>query len=132
MIEFLTSHRFISYVLSGLVLFSSGWLLGKISSFSKIRKVRKDAVTRSRAVIGGQVAEQVSPFLPEFPGNPGDCRFVGKPVDFIVFSGMTENNSVDEILFVEVKTGNSALSEREKQVRDCVMKGRVRYAEYRI
>lgn len=132
MIEFLTSHRLISYILSGLALFVLGWIFGKISSFSKMRKIRKDAVTRSRAVIGGQVAEQVAPFLPEFPGNPGDCRFVGKPVDFIVFSGMTDNNFVDEILFVEVKTGGSVLSEREKQVRDCIVKGRVRYAEYHI
>ncbi|MCQ2585063.1 MAG: Holliday junction resolvase [Treponema sp.] len=132
MIEFLTSHKVISYILLGTALFILGWIFGKVSSFSKMRKIRKDAVTRSRAVIGGQVAEQVAPFLPEFPGNPGDCRFVGKPVDFVVFSGMTEKDSVDEILFVEVKTGGSALSEREKQVRDCIVKGRVRYVEYRI
>lgn len=132
MIEFLTSHLLFSYILAGFLIFSAGLIAGKISSISKIRKIRKDAVVRSRAVIGGQVAEQVAPFLPEFPANPGDCRFVGKPVDFVVFSGMTEKNSVDEILFVEVKTGTSALSEREKQVRDCVVNGRVRYAEYRI
>ena len=81
------------------------------------KKLRKDAVKRSKAVINGQVAEQIAPFLPDFPANPSDARFIGKPVDFIVFSGLSENEKIDEILFVEVKTGKSLLSEREKEVK---------------
>lgn len=132
MINFLTSHPVLGYILTGLILFLTGMLAGTIISAVKNRKIRKDAVKRSRAVIGGQVAEQLAPFLPGFPCNPGDCRFVGKPVDFVVFSGMTENNSIEEVVLVEVKTGTSVLSEREKQIRDCIKKGRVRYEEYRI
>ena len=96
------------------------------------KKLRKDAVKRSKAVINGQVAEQIAPFLPEFPANPSDARFIGKPVDFIVFSGLSENEKIDEILFVEVKTGKSLLSEREKEVKKAIEKGNVRYVEYRI
>lgn len=96
------------------------------------KNVRKDAVKRSKAVIGGQVAEQIAPFLPNFPANPSDARFIGKPVDFIVFSGLSETEKIDEILFVEVKTGKSALNEREKEVKKAVEKGKVRYVEYRI
>lgn len=132
MIEFLTSHPVLGYILTGMILFIVGMMTGLIISAVKNRKIRKDAVKRSRAVIGGQVAEQLAPFLPGFPCNPGDCRFVGKPVDFVVFSGMTENNVVDEVVLVEVKTGTSALSERERQIKDCINKGRVRYEEYRI
>lgn len=132
MIEFLASHSIFCYIIIGFLLFFAGLLAGKITSYAKIRKIRKDAVTRSRAVIGGQVAEQVAPFLPGFPANPGDCRFVGKPVDFVVFSGLSEKDKVEEILLVEVKTGSSTLSGREKQVMDCVQNGRVRYIEYRI
>ena len=94
-------------------------------------KVRKDAIKRSRSVIGGQLAEQVAPFLPGFPCNPGDARFIGKPVDFIAFPGMTEDNRVHEVLLIEVKTGKSALSGREKEVKKAVSEGRVRYVEYR-
>ena len=94
-------------------------------------KVRKDAIKRSRSVIGGQLAEQVAPFLPGFPCNPGDPRFIGKPVDFIAFPGMTEDNRVHEVLLIEVKTGKSALSGREKEVKKAVAEGRVRYVEYR-
>lgn len=96
------------------------------------KKLRKDAVKRSKAVINGQVAEQIAPFLPDFPANPSDARFVGKPVDFIVFSGLSENEKIDEILFVEVKTGKSLLSEREKEVKKAIEQRKVRYVEYRI
>ena len=94
-------------------------------------KVRKDAIKRSRSVIGGQLAEQVAPFLPGFPCHPGDARFIGKPVDFIAFPGMTEDNQVHEVLLIEVKTGKSALSGREKEVKRAIAEGRVRYVEYR-
>ena len=96
------------------------------------KNLRKDAVKRSKAVISGQVTEQIAPFLPDFPANPSDARFIGKPVDFIVFSGLSENEKIDEILFVEVKTGKSLLSEREKEVKKAIEKGNVRYVEYRI
>ncbi len=93
--------------------------------------LRSDAIKRSRSVIGGQVAEQLAPFLPGFPCHPGDARFIGKPVDFIAFPGLTEDNAVHEVLLIEVKTGKSALSGREKEVKRAVAEGRVRYVEYR-
>ncbi len=93
--------------------------------------LRSDAIKRSRSVIGGQVAEQLAPFLPGFPCHPADARFIGKPVDFIAFPGLTEDNTVHEVLLIEVKTGKSALSGREKEIRRAVAEGRVRYVEYR-
>lgn len=93
--------------------------------------LRSDAIKRSRSVIGGQVAEQLAPFLPGFPCNPGDARFIGKPVDFIAFPGLTEDDKVHEVLLIEVKTGKSALSGREKEIKRAVSEGRVRYIEYR-
>ena len=92
---------------------------------------RDDAVKRSRSVVGGQVAEQVAPYLPDFPCDPGDARFIGKPVDFVCFSGASVGE-IDEIVFVEVKTGASALSKAEKSLREAIVAGRVRWVEYRI
>ena len=94
--------------------------------------LRSDAIKRSRSVIGGQLAEQVAPFLPSFPCNPGDARFIGKPVDFIAFPGLTEENKVNEVLLIEVKTGKSNLSGREREIKRAVAEGRVRYVEYRV
>ncbi len=96
------------------------------------KKLRSDAIKRSRAVIGGQVVEQVAPFLPNFPCSPSDAHFIGKPIDFLAFSGLSDHNCVDEILFIEVKTGLSTLSNREKEVKKAVEEGRVRYVEYRV
>ncbi|MBR6021533.1 MAG: hypothetical protein IK066_03845 [Kiritimatiellae bacterium] len=90
------------------------------------------ALRRSRAVLGGLAAEQVAPYLPGFPCNPADARFVGKPVDFVAFPGAAEGREVREVLLVEVKTGRAGLSEREKEVRRAVEAGRVRYVVYRL
>lgn len=106
-------------------------IVQKISFSKKIKKERADAVNRSRAVLTGQMAEQISPFLKGFPCNPSDAKFIGKPVDFIAFPGLTENNKVEEVLLIEVKTGNSTLSEREKEIKKAVNDGRVRYIEYK-
>ncbi len=94
--------------------------------------LRSDAIKRSRSVIGGQLAEQVAPFLPGFPCNPGAARFIGKPVDFIAFPGLTAENKVNEVLLIEVKTGKSNLSGREREIKRAVAEGRVRYVEYRV
>jgi predicted Holliday junction resolvase-like endonuclease len=95
-----------------------------------LERERGDAVKRSRAVLGGQAAEQLAPWLPGFPWDPSECRFVGKPVDFVVFKGASAG-AIDEIVFVEVKSGSSSLSKVERSLRDAVEEGRVSWAEYR-
>jgi len=91
---------------------------------------RGAAIRRSRAVIGGQLAEQVAPLLPGFPCDPGDARFVGKPIDFVAFPGAS-SGEVEEILFIEVKSGRAGLSRVERSVRDAVQDGRVRWECWR-
>lgn len=82
--------------------------------------IRRDAVEKSHAVIKGRVTEHLLPFFPDFGYNPKDARFLGSPVDFIVFDGLDEGE-LEKIVFIEVKTGKSgALSPREKMVRRCV------------
>lgn len=97
-----------------------------------VKRARENAVKRSRSVLGGQAAEQLAPYLPGFPCNPADARFVGKPIDFVAFPGAAEGKEIREVLFVEVKTGSSTLSGREKQIKDAVRAGRVRYVEMRV
>ena len=94
-------------------------------------KIRSDAIKRSKAVIGGQVVEQIAPFLPEFPCSAADARFIGKPVDFIAFAGLSEHDYVDEVLLIEVKTGKSMLNSHEKGIKEAIQNGRIRYIEYR-
>ncbi len=111
---------------------TAGALNAERKYLRRIKHDRADAVRRSRAALGGQLAEQVAPFLPGFPCNPADARFVGKPVDFVAFPGAADGGSVDEVLFIEVKSGSSALSAREREVKNAVERGSVRYIEYRV
>ena len=98
----------------------------------KAKKWRKETLKRSRTVLGGLAGEQVAPYLPGFPCNPADVRFIGKPIDYLGFAGASEGNEIKEILFIEVKTGQSQLSEREREIKNLVQKGKVRYVEYRL
>ena len=96
----------------------------------KIPSIREDATKRSRAVLTGQFTEQLAPFLPDFPFNPSEARFIGKPIDFLVFKGM-ENKEITEVVFVEVKTGQSRLNNVEKSLKTAIEEGKVSWAEYR-
>jgi predicted Holliday junction resolvase-like endonuclease len=97
----------------------------------QIPDYRKEAIMKSRAVIGGQFSEQLAPFLPGFKYLPTECKFIGKPIDFLVFKGMDDKN-INEIVFMEVKSGNSKLSAQEKNLKDTIDKKKVRWEEYRI
>mgnify|MGYP001578645295 FL=1 len=92
---------------------------------------RKDAIAKSRAVLGGQFSEQLAPFLPNFKYLPTEARFIGKPIDFLVFKGMDEKK-IDEVVFVEVKSGKAKLNEHERNLKETIDKKRVRWEEYRI
>lgn len=92
--------------------------------------IRADAVQRSQAVTNGKVHEQLVPYLPAFPYNPKDVRFLGSPVDLVVFDGLAEG-ALRRIVFLEVKTGGGALSVRERRVRDVVQARQVEWAELR-
>ncbi|MDD1724104.1 MAG: Holliday junction resolvase [Methanospirillum sp.] len=89
--------------------------------------IRQDAITRSRKVIHGKVAEHLIPFFPSFPWNPSDARFLGSPIDFVVFDGLSEGD-VREIILVEVKSGEGKrLSPRERSVAGCAERKKVSF-----
>ncbi|MBI9105861.1 MAG: hypothetical protein JEZ04_03895 [Spirochaetales bacterium] len=99
---------------------------------NKLDVIVRDRIKRSRAVLGGQFSEQLAPFLPDFPFNPNECRFIGKPIDFLVFKGMDEGR-IDEVVLVEVKSGKAKnLTKIERLLRDAVKEGRVSWQQYDV
>jgi predicted Holliday junction resolvase-like endonuclease len=94
----------------------------------KEKQIREDAISKSQAVTMGKVTEHFIPYLPEFGYNPQDARFIGNPIDFVVFDGLSEGN-LRQVVFVEVKTGTSALSKRERWVRDVVRQGKITWEQ---
>lgn len=96
-----------------------------------LERIVVERIKRSKSVITGQQAEQVAPFLPEFPYNPSDARFLGSPIDFVVFDGLSKGK-LEEIVIVEVKTGKSGLTTRERAIKKAVREGRVSFKEIRL
>lgn len=91
------------------------------------KRIRQDAVKKSQAVTRGKVTEHLIPYFPDFKYNPKDARFLGTPVDFIIFDGLSEGE-MNKVLFIEVKSGkNCTLSSREQLVKECIDKGKVSY-----
>src|SRR5713101_4994081 len=107
------------------------WLYFLIWKLRYSAAIREDAVQRSLAVTAGKVHEQLIPYLPDFPYNPKDARFLGTPVDLVVFDGLADG-AVRRVVFLEVKTGVSGLTSRERQVRDVVEAREVEWAELRV
>ena len=73
---------------------------------------------KSMYVKHGKVSEQLFPFMKDYPYNPGNFRFIGSPIDGINFED-------DKIIFIEFKTGNSKLTEKQRKVRDLVERKKV-------
>lgn len=111
------------------------WLIiGLFYRFREKRLIRDAsalALQRSRRVLKGQAAEQLAPLTQGFPYLPNDSRFLGSPIDYVIFDGLSDEEEV-EVVFVEVKSGDSRLSGRESKVRDAIQAGRVRWEELRL
>jgi predicted Holliday junction resolvase-like endonuclease len=93
-----------------------------------LKTARVDSINRSRSTVSGKVGEHFAPLLPEFllQFNPKDARFLGSPVDFVVFDGL-DAGKVTGVCFVVVKTGRATLTARERQIRNAVAEGNVSF-----
>lgn len=96
-----------------------------------MREKSAKSLKRSKEVLRGQSYEQITPYLEEFKYYPGDCHFLGKPIDLVVFDGAVRDD-IQKIVLVEIKTGKSRLSKRQKQIKEVVERGDVEFLEYRI
>lgn len=79
----------------------------------------------SMRVKHGLAWEAFVPMMEIFEDKLGpkcNAVFLGQPIDLIYFND-------DEIVFVEVKTGNSRLSNRQRHVRDLVKEKKIRWEE---
>ncbi len=79
----------------------------------------QEAAVESRTAPGEPAAEQIVPFCPGFKYNPKDVRFLGTPVDFVVFEGC-EEGAVRSITFVEVARNGSSRSPSAPQLRQAI------------
>jgi predicted Holliday junction resolvase-like endonuclease len=99
-------------------------------------EIRKDSVNRSRSTLKGKIAEQMAPVLPDFGFNPADARFIGSPVDYLIFDGLTRvaDDKGDEIqiVFMDVKKGSGVLTRTQRLIKQAVEKKSVAWKTMRI
>jgi len=91
------------------------------------QRTAREAIAQSRAVLGGKFVEQLAPYLPEFRYDPTEARFIGSPIDLIVFPGLATGDP-KEIVIMEIKTGKtSQLTPQERKIRQLIEDGMVRW-----
>jgi len=126
----------IIFLIVGLLI---GIFLTKIIVTSKLKLefkdseklIRQKSLSNSRRSLVGKFIERFVPFLNEFKYSPSDAHFLGQPVDYIIFDGLNEDN-VKKVIFMEVKTGNSNLTQREKSLKKAIQNKEVYWEEMRI
>jgi predicted Holliday junction resolvase-like endonuclease len=95
--------------------------------------IRNSVLEKSRASLKGRIGEQMAPLLPFFDFEASDARFLGNPVDYIIFENYTQvkdrgSSEPVTITFLEVKTGKKkSLTTMEKMIREAVEARRVRW-----
>jgi predicted Holliday junction resolvase-like endonuclease len=70
----------------------------------------------------GKITEHIAPLYltKELEVDPRDIRFIGTPIDFIAFKGLSQGRP-EKIFFIEVKTSRTgALTQRQKAIKDLV------------
>jgi predicted Holliday junction resolvase-like endonuclease len=92
--------------------------------------VEAATVARSEAVLRGRITEQLAPMFDDFAFDPADARFIGSPIDFVVFDGLGDVHAgradrLRRIVLLDVKTGRAGLTAVQRKVRACVEAGAV-------
>ena len=104
------------------------WLQGETEALEQEKnRIRQAAINQSRAVLGGKFTEQMAPYLPQFNYDPTEARFIGSPIDLVVFPGLASGNPT-EIVIMEIKTGsNCQLTPQQRKIRQLIENGMVRW-----
>jgi len=126
------SNFIIGSVISTIVFVGTLWLLTsqlisakkevtrKMLEYEKLLSQKKSSEVRL-----GQISENLAPFLKNFKYDPKRCHFLGNPIDYIIFED-------DKIVFLEIKSGESKLSQSQKNIKELIIKGKVEFAQMRI
>ncbi len=88
------------------------------------------AQTTSKSVNAGKLLEKVFPTMKDFKWELSDCRFLGEPIDLIIFHGLTAGK-IASIDFLEVKSGKAVLNKHQKDVKEAIENNKVKYEEFK-
>lgn len=102
----------------------------------KLEKVSKEAIAKSKAVIRGQVAEEIVPMFKNFPYTLSDLKFFGQPLDYIVFENMSAVRDGKEeeitIIFADVKSNTARNSKVQNAIKKAIVNKNIRFENWNI
>ena len=94
-------------------------------------RIKEEAIARSARTLSGKTLEKFVPFLEKFGHDPHDVRWLGDPVDLVVFNGYSKGEP-SEVVFCEVKSGGSKLSTMQNKIKELVEDKKVKWEEFRV
>lgn len=124
------NHIVLLLILAGLFILIFGkkiiwWFFKFDKDVAKIINQKKSSEVRV-----GKIVESIAPILDDFPvdiyATGSTTQFIGQPVDFVHFT------PDGEVVFIEVKSGNSQLSTTQKRIKSAIEQGQVTWVEYRV
>ena len=86
----------------------------------------------------GLILEKWCPFMEhseiEKHWETMNWSFLGSPIDYIIFDWDkdVENNQNGKVVFLDVKSGNSSLSTKQRRIRDLIREGNVEWREIKL
>lgn len=83
------------------------------------------AAKQSLSTKYGKMTEHFMPFLEHYPYDSQKFRFIGTPIDGIQFED-------DKIVFMEFKSGNATLTQKQKVIKKLVQEKKIAFEEFRI
>ncbi|WP_114800955.1 Holliday junction resolvase-like protein [Moraxella canis] len=110
----------------------------RLNTEKAIITAQKRSANTQRNVIKGQMAERFAPFMSGFEYYPADCRFLGEPIDYVIFHNVhaCADDAVDlsevAIVFLEIKTGSAKLNKRQEIIKRAIMNGQIKFETLRI
>lgn len=84
----------------------------------------------TKAINVGFILERIILTMDSFKYNHNDCRPMFDPLDYLIFEGLSDKGYVENITFVDVKTGNARLTDGQKQIKQTILDKNVKFRTY--
>jgi predicted Holliday junction resolvase-like endonuclease len=94
------------------------------------KHISESSEIQARATNVGFILERLAPSLSSFRFECSDCRSLFDPIDYIIFEGLCQKGLVSKIIFADIKTGNAALSSKQREIRNLVNSKKIEFDTY--
>lgn len=104
---------------------------------TELQKEIDKSVNKSRTILRGKTMEQFAAFSEEMKEySPADFRFLGSPIDFVIFDGASKildgQDTELSIVFSDIKTGEAKLTKLQRAIKKAVEEGKVKWTTVKL